>query len=169
MQATSGETSLTQHKLELAITLLRSGCPILLRVLGSSMLPSIWPGDILTIEKSTPDRIRPGSIVFTCPDNQATIHRLLKKEGAGFVTRGDSMPQSDPPLNASEILGKVTTIQRGLSSWEPRRTVSVPAQILAAMIAHSDWCRSVALRLGSRWFFANGNEFPFVSELGEPI
>lgn len=168
-KAVSGETYLTEHKLELALTLLRSGCPIRLRALGSSMLPSIWPGDILTIEKVSAENIHPGSIVFTCHDSQATIHRLLRKDGTRCITRGDSMPQNDPPLVVSGILGRVSEIQRGSSTWEPQRTLPVPAQILAAIIAHSDWCRSLALRLGSRWLSAKRNEFRFVSELGERI
>src|SRR5271157_1377561 len=84
------------HKLDLAAQVLSSGGAIRLQALGTSMLPSIWPGDVLSIEHKPGEEIVPGDIVLVARDGRFFIHRLIEKHNSGWITRGDSLPQPDP-------------------------------------------------------------------------
>ena len=52
------------HKLDLAVEVLRSSGAIRLQALGTSMLPSIWPGDVLLIQRRELGQVRPGDTAF---------------------------------------------------------------------------------------------------------
>ena len=56
------------HKLDLAAEVLSAGGTIRLQALGTSMLPSIWPGDVLSIERPPGQEIVPGDIVLVARD-----------------------------------------------------------------------------------------------------
>src|SRR5437763_15336142 len=51
-----------QIKCELAAQVLNDSGVLRLRASGSSMLPSVWPGDILTIRPQRLEQWRPGDI-----------------------------------------------------------------------------------------------------------
>ena len=68
------------HKLELATEVLRSGGAIRLQALGTSMLPSVWPGDLLSIEPAPGKDMVPGDIVLVARDARFFVHRLIEKD-----------------------------------------------------------------------------------------
>ena len=90
-----------------------------LRVTGTSMLPSVWPGDILHIRRQDAAESLPGHIVLVRRQGRLCAHRVVKKiskEGQPYwITRGDSLPDDDPPVSGQELLGRVTCILRGRS------------------------------------------------------
>lgn len=92
------------------------------------MLPSVWPGDLLTIESVAYDEVVLGDIVLVLRNQRPFIHRLIQKRITenciSWITRGDAMPHNDPPIAASELLGRVTGISRGNRSFVPGRHVS---------------------------------------------
>jgi len=139
--------------LGLAAEILSLGGEIRLRALGSSMLPSVWPGDILTIEGTSCHVTVPGDIVLVLRDQRPFIHRVEEKRVCNghlqWITRGDAVPESDPPVATSELLGKVSCIQRNHRIFVPRRQVSTAARLLAWMLCHWHRFRSVCLRLHS--------------------
>src|ERR1700722_10364558 len=100
------------HKLDLAADLLRSGGTLRLHALGTSMLPSIWPGDVLSIENQPGNEIVPGDIVLIARDSRFFIHRLVEKHDSRWIARGDCMPQNDAPVREPQVLGKVSAIHR---------------------------------------------------------
>jgi len=66
-------------KRNLVADLARSFGRVRLRVNGTSMLPSIWPGDILTVNQCNAADLIPGRIVL-CYRNQALVaHRVVGK------------------------------------------------------------------------------------------
>ena len=136
------------HKLDLAAEVLRSGGAIRLQALGTSMLPSIWPGDILHIENKL-DEVAPGDIVLIARDRRFFIHRLIEKRRSQWITRGDSLPQNDTPVAESQVLGKVCTIHRRGGDVIPDRRVLPLVRMLAWVLSHSDSFRNVALRIHS--------------------
>jgi hypothetical protein len=84
-----------------------------LKVHGTSMLPTVFPGDVLTVVRREAADLSPGQIVL-CFRNQALIaHRLTGKLGNDFITRGDSLCHYDRPFREDEILGHVVSIRRG--------------------------------------------------------
>ncbi len=115
------------------------------------MLPSVWPGDLLTIQSVAHDEIVPGDIVLVLRDNRFRIHRLVEKRQDQdlilWITRGDAMPQNDPPATGSELLGRVAGIRRGKRSVVPTRRVSQPHSALAWMLCRWGHLRSLALRI----------------------
>src|SRR5579864_3119340 len=98
------------HKLELATEVLTSGGIIRLQAQGTSMLPSIWPGDVVSIEHKPSQEIVPGDIVLVARHSRFFVHRLTEKHNSRWITRGDSLPQNDQPVAEVEVLGKVSLI-----------------------------------------------------------
>lgn len=138
-------------KLGLAVEALRCCGMIRLRASGASMLPSLWPGDLLAIQSVTQNDVIPGDIVLVLRDRQCFIHRLVKKQPSEncvcFITRGDAMPDNDPPIAAAELLGRVIDVYRGNRSFVPSRRVSFVRSAVAWMLSRSHLFRGLALRL----------------------
>jgi signal peptidase I len=134
-------------ELNLAAEVLASGGTIRLRVRGSSMLPSLWPGDIVTIESTSCAAAVPGDLVLV---RRNVLHRVKEKHDCAgrlcLITCGDAVPHSDPPVESSELLGRVARIQRNQRILVPQRQLSVAARLLA-WICRSDRFRSICLRL----------------------
>ncbi len=61
-----------QIKCELAAQVLKDSGMLRLRASGSSMLPSVWPGDILTIRPQSFERWRPGDIALYMAISRST-------------------------------------------------------------------------------------------------
>src|SRR5215470_11295577 len=87
-----------QIKCELAAQALKSSGTLRLRAIGLSMLPSIWPGDVLTISSQNREQCSVGNIVLYSRAGYFFIHRVIaKSESDGtLVLKGDSLPQPDP-------------------------------------------------------------------------
>src|SRR5207237_9662358 len=66
-------------KCDLASQVLRSTGELRLRALGLSMLPSLWPGDILSIQSCTFEDVARGDIVLCSREGQFVIHRIVGK------------------------------------------------------------------------------------------
>ena len=135
------------HKLELAAEVLASGHALSLQVFGTSMLPSIWPGDTLSIEPKAEKEIVAGDIVLVARQNRFFIHRLIEKHDSCWVTRGDSLFHNDNPVAPCDVLGRVSLIHKRNRVIVPTVRRSPFSRALAWMLCHSDTFRTVALRL----------------------
>lgn len=115
------------------------------------MLPSIWPGDLLTVHSVTWDEVIPGDVVLVLRDQRWFIHRLVDKQPGEncltFVTRGDAMPDNDPPRAVAELIGRVVAIDRGNRSFVPSRRVSLFHSVVGWVLCRSARVRGFALRL----------------------
>jgi Peptidase S24-like len=139
------------HKLELAAEVLAAGGTLRLQALGTSMLPSIWPGDVLSIERKAGGEMVPGDIVLVARDGRFFVHRLIGKLESGWITRGDSLPQNDEPVAEDQVLGKVSLIHRKTGVIVPGRWVSLFRRAQAWMLCRCDFLRNLALRVHSFW------------------
>jgi len=147
----SDSAALNHPQLELAATLLRSGSTIKLRALGASMLPALWPGDLLTINAVPVRTIRAGEIVLSVRNGRFCIHRLLQvgsASGADWITGGDALTDSDPPVNAMAILGRVSSVARGQRVLDPRKR-SVFGRMLVWILCRSELLCKLVLRIHS--------------------
>jgi signal peptidase I len=83
---------------------------------GGSMVPSIYPGDLITVRSDSVTDARRGEIVFFLLGGRPFVHRVTRKwperNRVAFATRGDALPKEDPSVDASQLLGRVTAIQR---------------------------------------------------------
>ena len=137
-----------------AESLRASGCSRL-RVYGESMLPALWPGDVVEIASCSPEDVRPGEIVLALRDGRLFLHRLLAPcEPSGFLLRGDSMPGPDPRFPPGAMLGRLVRRvgeERGVAEVTQRRWFAVKrSRALGALFCHCGMARRLALKLHSR-------------------
>jgi signal peptidase I len=133
---------------DLLADVVRSAGSATLKVTGQSMLPAIRPGDLLTVQRHSPQGLQPGQIILIQRNQKLTAHRVVRVCGEQLVTRGDSVPSLDPPIPASEVVGVVTAIHRngrpiglGFSLWK---------RAVAFVLRHSEWCTRLYLSLSCR-------------------
>lgn len=132
-------------KRDLVAQVARQFGEVRLKVTGTSMLPAVWPGDILTVRRKSAAEMLPGQIVLCYRNHGFVAHRLVAKCGDGFVTRGDSLPYEDRPFRDDEVLGEVVSILR-----EGRPVDPSPAWWHSAgswILRHSELCTRMLLRL----------------------
>src|SRR5437763_11389848 len=106
-------------KCQLAAETLRTSGFLRLRATGSSMLPAIWPGDILDIRRCRIGVVRTGEIaLFECY-GRLVAHRVIGRQGSALITQGDTLPAPDPQVTEAELLGTVFMIRRGRRQFRP--------------------------------------------------
>ncbi len=126
---------------------LRLGGRVRLRVHGESMLPTLWPGDVVEITSCAPQDLRLGEIVLALRDGRFFLHRLLSPcTPSGFLLRGDSMPGPDPQFSPEALLGRLVSTDRGRSC-----SPSVVSRALGMVFCHFGPARRLALTLHSRY------------------
>ncbi|HVH70634.1 MAG TPA: hypothetical protein VNB49_05935, partial [Candidatus Dormibacteraeota bacterium] len=89
------------------------------------------------------------------------IHRVTRKcEISGdtrLLTRGDALEKDDPPVTATEFLGKVTLVERGTRKWIPAERVTGFARFVQWGIRRSEMfsrfllcCHAARCRISQR-------------------
>jgi signal peptidase I len=129
-----------------------------LRVLGTSMVPSILPGDLVSIHRAGLDEISPGEVVLFFKKGRLFVHRVVdrkaetRSDGPGearLITRGDRLRQDDPPVSSAELLGRVVLIERN------NRKVELPAcgsnGPIVRLLQASDHLTYLYLRISACW------------------
>jgi hypothetical protein len=116
------------------------------------MLPTLWPGDVLTIQYNTLDHVAPGDVVLFLREGRLFVHRVVSKPKAKdqqtfLVTRGDCMLQADQRISSTELLGRVTKVDRKTLFFAPALKLTIFRGFLAWMLCHCDLLQCVALRL----------------------
>jgi signal peptidase I len=143
-----------QLKLSMSAEFLRARGFLRLKVAGRSMLPTMWPGDILMIESRRAGDLTVGDIGLFEHRARFFIHRiqrlLVLNASLHFVTRGDSASHDDPPFPAESLLGKVVQIEHGNKTFVPVNHPSSRIQCLGWIFCHCDRLRNLALSVHSR-------------------
>jgi hypothetical protein len=144
--------SRNELKGRLFLEILKSSGQAKLRVTGTSMLSSIWPGDILEVRRQNAGEICPGEVVLFERDGRLLAHRVVEKVGRPertlLVTRGDGLRVPDSPVSPEELLGRVTAILRGGRRIVPRLTRW--GRVVSWVLSRSDLCTKLALCLKRR-------------------
>lgn len=127
---------------DLAGPFLQRGHTLRLRARGSSMLPFLRDGDVLEIRPVSPVEIRVGDVICYEPSpGELCLHRVVARDGRGFVTRGDALTHVEVVPGAS-VLGRVRAVERSgrawrLDTWAARwraRVIVVASPALARML-----------------------------------
>ncbi len=109
---------------------------------GSSMLPSIFPGDTLLVSRQPAASVRPGHVVLFSREGRFCAHRVVRAidvDARPFVvTCGDALTKEDSPVAEHELLGRVTAVLRFGKPIELERMKSVPSFWLRWAVRHSD-------------------------------
>jgi len=100
--------------IELLQAVLDKGVPFRFRAKGFSMSPFIKDGDVITVSPLTDGSICSGDVVaFIRPEmKKLVIHRVVGKKGEYFHIKGDNTLDTDEPIPATNILGRVTGVER---------------------------------------------------------
>lgn len=132
---------------EMATEVLRSSGHLRLKVAGWSMFPAVLPGDTLMIDRAASDEVSIGDIVLFGRNRRLFVHRVVGKNDAQFVTRGDAMPAADPAVDQNELLGRVTYILRDGRCIEPSKTRPLAERAAATLLRNSE----IAARVVASW------------------
>jgi len=139
----------SELKRQLFLEILKSSGEAKLAVTGGSMLPSIWPGDVLEVHRQAVSEIATGDVVLCERQGGFLAHRVVGKvagpKGTLLITRGDALRAPDAPVSSEELLGRVTAILRGSRRLGPRLTRWHRAA--SWLFSRSDLCARLALRL----------------------
>jgi hypothetical protein len=118
------------------------------------MLPTLWPGDLLTIQSRQPEQVDPGDILLYARRDRFFIHRIVSKslnsDDKSLIARGDCMPENDPPIQGRDLLGKITEVHRAGSVFVPARERSPFRRIVAYLLCHWGLLRRIGLRCRGR-------------------
>jgi hypothetical protein len=128
-------------KCELACEVLRSFGGLRFSATGWSMLPAIWPGDTLMVERVSGDQVNIGEVVLVGRDGRLCAHRVIsREENSGrpnWTTQGDAMPKPDSPVNESELLGRVNYVIRDGRCVAMRSKSGVAAKLTTKVVRRS--------------------------------
>src|SRR6185312_12465273 len=108
---------------ELIETSLRANSSIELRAQGGSMMPAIWPGDVLTIIPAQMRYPAVDEVALVRVGNTVRAHRVMRRgANGGLQTRGDALRHSDPYVDRSSVLGTAVArngrpLARGRARW----------------------------------------------------
>jgi signal peptidase I len=134
----------------LAVECLRRTGSLRLRVYGESMLPAVWPGDVVEIKRCSLEDLRPGQIVLAWREGRLFLHRLLAPvTSSGFLLQGDSLPEPDPWFPPQAVLGRLVACA---AANRGRRRLYSPglSRACGRLLCHFAPARRIALRL-QRW------------------
>jgi hypothetical protein len=144
-------------KIEMTAELLQKFGAARLRVLGSSMAPTLRPGDIVSVRRAAPEEISVGQLVVFSAGTRLITHRVvavLKDAGVRrWITRGDRADEDDGAVPAENLIAVVESVSRRAGSggrevrFAPRPRLSWSERVLLALLRRSDRATSLFLRL----------------------
>ena len=108
--------------------LFAGGCGLRFQAVGRSMLPTIQDGEIVHVKPVATDMLRIGDIVLLRAGEQFKAHRIIRKRGQCFITRGDAGIESDGEIRRDQILGRVTA-KEGMNSRRLVRLDGIRARL----------------------------------------
>jgi hypothetical protein len=133
-------------KCSLASEVLRCFGRLRLQVTGASMLPSLWPGDVLLIRGAQFDEVSLGDLIFFFRDNRFFVHRAVGVSGNRLLTQGDGLAAPDLPVGRGELLGRVAFISRDGVMRQPS-PLGIAGRLLAFGVRRSTTFSSILLRV----------------------
>ena len=137
---------------DLASPFLKAGNILRLRARGSSMLPFLRDGDLLEIWPASPVEIQVGDVICYEPSpGTLCLHRVVTRDGRGFVTRGDALTHVEV-VPAGSVLGRVRAVERRGRAWR-LDTWSAHWRARVMVVASPALARLLPLVLGLRRFW----------------
>lgn len=84
-----------------------------IRIVGDSMYPHFWSGDLLLVEPA--ERAKDGTVVVVKVNGESTVKRIFKRKKGGFILNGNN--PNFPPIETEpgeiEIIARVLKIVEG--------------------------------------------------------
>ena len=92
----------------------RDGRTLVMTFTGMSMMPSIAPGEPVSVECGLAPEM--GDVVMFLRDNQVGVHRVVARCCDALVTWGDANPLPDFPVESERVVGTIRQIPPGPAS-----------------------------------------------------
>lgn len=140
----------------LAEELVRTFGEVRLRVFGTSMVPSILPGDLISVQRAGVSEISSGEVVLYVREGRMFVHRVVDRgvvacagspEHLLLITRGDRLRHNDPPVSSAELLGRVISIERGDQKFGALPRFRTSNGLLLRLLQTSDYATCLYVRL----------------------
>ena len=88
---------------------------------GTSMVPAMQPGDVLSIEVTGPERLRPGDVaLYRGAHGRLVAHRVVHTScsddawsARSILVAGDAPGSRQEQVLPSAVIGRVLTVRRG--------------------------------------------------------
>jgi len=94
------------------------------RIAGTSMLPTLRPGDVVMLKHC--DTVEPGEVVAFSLGRRVLVHRVLRVRKGRIVCRGDNRTTADPEIPPGGLIGRVEHVVANRSAeLRARRHVAV--------------------------------------------
>ncbi|NLD74228.1 MAG: signal peptidase I [Chloroflexi bacterium] len=72
------------------------------------MAPAIPPGSLVAVAPFAGEPQSGDVVVYRGDGGRVIVHRVLRREGSGIVTRGDANDRDDPaPVSPANLIGRV--------------------------------------------------------------
>ena len=102
---------------DVSCDLLARGYGVRFRAAGGSMRPAVCDGDVITVVPATRPSLDTGNVILYRRDGRLFAHRVVSAAGDGgafreVVLRGDALPACDPPVDASQVVGELVSVDR---------------------------------------------------------
>lgn len=133
---------------ELVTEVARRFGEVRLRVTGTSMMPMVWPGDVLTVCRGKLAEMEPGQIMLYRRAGELVAHRVAHIDGDLLITRGDSIKHYDSPVRESDVVGRVVSVVRQGRAVDFDLTIWSRAG--SHILRRSDFCLRAASFLARR-------------------
>ncbi|MGD0508146.1 MAG: S24/S26 family peptidase [Terriglobales bacterium] len=136
----------------MAVDALRRSGRLRLQVHGESMLPALWPGDVVEIASCSPEDVQPGEMVLALREDRFFLHRFVSPcKPSGFLLCGDSMPGSDPPFPLEALLGRMVRNGNAGDVFSATWFGAKCSRALGLLLCHCGLARRLALKLHHHW------------------
>jgi signal peptidase I len=144
----------------LAGEVVRTFGEVRLRVRGTSMVPSILPGDLVAIQSAGLREISPGEVVLFSQKGRLFVHRVVDRQVSSaadgleepfLITRGDRLCHNDPPVSSRDMLGRVVSVKRGNRKIELLAQPNGSNRWMARLLRTSDHATVLYLFLAACW------------------
>jgi signal peptidase I len=136
---------------------------IRLPAVGTSMVPAIHPGDILSIQPIDPKEVTLGDIVVYAREEVLVVHRIVRTSASSsesyLITRGDRLLRDDAPILPGELLGRVASIERKNRCVNIHPLLNRAEQALCLVLRRSERATYLFLRANALWrgLFSKGS------------
>ncbi len=151
-------------KCELAAEVLRSFGSLRFAATGWSMLPSIWPGETLVVERVDSDQVRVGDVVLVEREGGLRAHRVIDIAGdpehRQWTTQGDALPVPDRVVAQNELLGQVTHLIREGKLIAVPSKLTATENLMAMVIQRSQTVARAFVYLNSARYTSRKSVFP---------
>lgn len=143
---------------EIAGELLRQGRYLKIKARGSSMVPFLLDGDVVHVTAAEGGGIGVGDVIcYETSPGRLFFHRVVRRDGDGFVTKGDALAFTDL-VSRGQVLGKVVAVERrgrlrrldtGVARWRNRLIVLL-SPFLLRLLPLAIWVRRIWRTAGGR-------------------